>query len=311
MVVNKKLFVSFMFLLGIFVPTWIFSSTTLVSATITVCRYEDTSRTPTRYIDQVWPGDASPCSETFGGGGLYDTVVDESQTMNGENILEVSCNPSGGQITNASGSCVAPASGGGTGGTGGTGSGGGTGGGGSTACPAGTRRVSDGSCQPIGGGTGGGGQACLPADSADQLAPGQVVCEEGEEPGGDSGSGGGTASENTTDKDIVDYAELCTESVDKTDNTKSSCDCNESGELNASNCEIVKYIEIGINTMTGLAGLAIVAGIMTGGYMYMTARDNPGQTAAGRQRVVWALVALLIMTFSWGFLQWLVPGGVL
>jgi hypothetical protein len=89
-----------------------------------------------------------------------------------------------------------------------------------------------------------------------------------------------------------------------------NCDC-DADQLNPDNCEIVKYLEIGINVMAGLAGLAIVGGIMTGGYMYMTARDNPGQTAAGRQRVVWALVALLILVFFWGFLQWLVPGGVL
>lgn len=95
-------------------------------------------------------------------------------------------------------------------------------------------------------------------------------------------------------------------------------DCNgvdEAGEntvtLNSDNCQVVKYLVIAINFLTAAAGIAIVAGMVYGGYLYLTARDNPGQVQAGRQRIVWALIALLILIFGYAGLQWLVPGGVL
>lgn len=88
------------------------------------------------------------------------------------------------------------------------------------------------------------------------------------------------------------------------------CDCNTQ-PLTPGTCSILRYIQTGINILSGLAALAIIGGIMSGGYMYMTARDNPGQTAAARQRVAWAVGALFILIFFWGFLQWLIPGGVL
>lgn len=87
-------------------------------------------------------------------------------------------------------------------------------------------------------------------------------------------------------------------------------DCNAK-VLNSQNCQVVKYLVILINFLTALAGIAVVAGMVYGGYLYLTARDNPGQVQAGRQKIVWALIALLILVFGYAGLQWLVPGGLL
>lgn len=118
------------------------------------------------------------------------------------------------------------------------------------------------------------------------------------------------APPRTTPEEPLEVTDVCQTAVREQRLDPYNCDCDVE-PITPDNCEIVKYLEIGIHVMTGLAGLAIVGGIMTGAYMYMTARDNPGQTNAGRQRVIWALTALLILIFLWGFLQWLVPGGVL
>jgi len=113
--------------------------------------------------------------------------------------------------------------------------------------------------------------------------------------------------ENASEIDTYVGTEIC-EDVDG----ESVCDCDDdSGDLDASNCGIVRYINIGINILAGAAGLAIVGGLMVSGYMYMTARDNPGQVAAARIRAIWALAALLLLIFGYGALNFLVPGGVL
>lgn len=92
----------------------------------------------------------------------------------------------------------------------------------------------------------------------------------------------------------------------------SQIDCDgDGGALNKDNCQIVAYLIIAINFLTAVAGVAIVGGMVYGGYLYLTARDNPGQVQSGRSKIVWSLVALLMLIFGYAALQWLVPGGVL
>ena len=102
--------------------------------------------------------------------------------------------------------------------------------------------------------------------------------------------------------------------VPSTDGTQcipaTQTDCNAK-VLNSQNCQVVKYVVILINFLTALAGIAVVGGMTYGGYLYQTARDNPGQVQAGRQKIVWALIALIILVFGYAGLQWLVPGGLL
>lgn len=108
-------------------------------------------------------------------------------------------------------------------------------------------------------------------------------------------------------------SKVCKEDEKKEDTGCTTVDCApENNEaLNKENCQIVAYIVIAINFLTAVAGLAITSGVVYGGYLYLTARDNPGQVQAGRSKVVWALVALLLLIFGYSGLQWLVPGGVL
>lgn len=81
--------------------------------------------------------------------------------------------------------------------------------------------------------------------------------------------------------------------------------------LTKDNCKIILYLVNGINFLTAAAGMVIIFSIMISGYQYMTARDNQQWVVQARQRIVWALVALLMMIFTYTFLNWIVPGGVL
>ena len=85
----------------------------------------------------------------------------------------------------------------------------------------------------------------------------------------------------------------------------------DNGQLNSDNCGIIRYMVIAINALSAIAGMAIVASIMIAGFQYMTARDNSGQVEAARKRITWAIVALAIFIFSYSFLNFVVPGGVL
>lgn len=150
-----------------------------------------------------------------------------------------------------------------------------------------------------------------------QLVVAQGVIQGGEEASGSIGQpvggGGGADFAGTSDgppKENIPTTAICQEGAGTDSVSTKNCDC-EGETLNAENCDIIKYIQAGINFLSAAAALAIVGGMMWAGYMYMTARDNPGQTAAARQRVVWALVSLLVLIFFYGALQWLVPGGVI
>jgi hypothetical protein len=87
-------------------------------------------------------------------------------------------------------------------------------------------------------------------------------------------------------------------------------DC-KAATLNQDNCIIIEYLVTAINLLSAVAGMAIVGSIMFAGYQYMSARDNPNAIQAARARIIWAFVALFLFIFTYGILNFLVPGGVL
>lgn len=106
-----------------------------------------------------------------------------------------------------------------------------------------------------------------------------------------------------------------------------SCECPDAGRptsqgacpeaqcsgdtLTTENCTIISYLVGGINFLSAVAGMAIVASITIAGYQYMTARDNSGQIEAAKKRIMWAMIALGLFIFMYAFLNFLVPGGLL
>ena len=89
------------------------------------------------------------------------------------------------------------------------------------------------------------------------------------------------------------------------------CNVNPGEDLDTENCGIIAYTVLGINILSAVAGMAIVASIIIAGFQYMTAQDNSGQIEVSRKRIIWAMTALLVFVFMYAFLNFIVPGGVL
>ena len=66
-----------------------------------------------------------------------------------------------------------------------------------------------------------------------------------------------------------------------------------------------------INLMTALVGVIVAISIVAAGIMYSSAGGDPGKVAAAKKRITGSILALIAYLFTFGMLQWLVPGGLL
>ena len=73
---------------------------------------------------------------------------------------------------------------------------------------------------------------------------------------------------------------------------------------------IFKILSLGLNIVTYGVGAAAVIGVIIAGYQYMSARDNAGQVAAAKNRLLQVIIGLAIWILFWGVLQFLLPGGL-
>lgn len=77
-----------------------------------------------------------------------------------------------------------------------------------------------------------------------------------------------------------------------------------------SNCKFMEIIRNIARALSATVGVAVVIGIVVGGIQYSAARDNPQASAAAKKRITNSILALVIYLFSFAFLQWLIPGGI-
>jgi hypothetical protein len=75
-------------------------------------------------------------------------------------------------------------------------------------------------------------------------------------------------------------------------------------------CGIIRYLLIFINVLSALVGIVVVIMIIIGGIQYSTAADNPQAAIEAKKRIANAILALILYTFTFSFLQWVVPGGL-
>lgn len=68
--------------------------------------------------------------------------------------------------------------------------------------------------------------------------------------------------------------------------------------------EIMSFLSI-------LVGIAVVAGITTGGIVYSTSQGNPGQAQKGVTIITNAVLGLVLYLLMFAIINFLVPGGVL
>lgn len=80
----------------------------------------------------------------------------------------------------------------------------------------------------------------------------------------------------------------------------------EGGEKNP----IYAIIITVVNWLAGLVGVAVVGGILYGGFLYTAARDNAGQTQKAITIIVDAIIGLILYAMLYTIINFLVPGGL-
>ncbi len=69
-------------------------------------------------------------------------------------------------------------------------------------------------------------------------------------------------------------------------------------------------LNIVLEVLTYGIGIAGTLGIVISGVQYLTARDNEAQMTKAKSRLINIAIGLALYAVMWGFLQWLLPGGV-
>jgi hypothetical protein len=82
-------------------------------------------------------------------------------------------------------------------------------------------------------------------------------------------------------------------------------------QLNEDNCGILKILIVVTNVLSAIAAVVIIMMIIIGGIQYSMAGPDPGKVQAAKQKIINAIIALLLFIFGFALLQWLVPGGIL
>ncbi len=85
----------------------------------------------------------------------------------------------------------------------------------------------------------------------------------------------------------------------------------EGGDISSSNCGITRYLILLINVLSGLVGVTVVGVMIFAGIQYSVSSGDPSAAAAAKKRISNAVLALVLFATMYGFLQWIVPGGVL
>jgi hypothetical protein len=70
------------------------------------------------------------------------------------------------------------------------------------------------------------------------------------------------------------------------------------------------YLKNILKFMSAGVGLAVVGGIVFGGYMYITARANAGQVEKAKVVIINSVIGLILFIFMFSILQFLIPGGI-
>lgn len=73
---------------------------------------------------------------------------------------------------------------------------------------------------------------------------------------------------------------------------------------------IIDWIEFFVNLLTVVILTGSVIMIAVAGVQYTSSRDNAQSVQAAKQRIFNVLLGLVAYFFLYGFVQWLIPGGV-
>ncbi|MEK7603349.1 MAG: hypothetical protein AAB459_03845 [Patescibacteria group bacterium] len=88
------------------------------------------------------------------------------------------------------------------------------------------------------------------------------------------------------------------------------CGSNQRLQACVDETPLMKQINTIISALSAGIGIVIVIMIIVGGIQYSTAGGDSGKVTAAKSRIFNAVLALIAFFFMFGFLQWIVPGGL-
>jgi hypothetical protein len=82
-------------------------------------------------------------------------------------------------------------------------------------------------------------------------------------------------------------------------------------ECNSDNCDfIAKYVNPAINVLTVSFGLIVVISLILGGIEFSASEGDPQKASRAKSRISNTILALLAYSLLYGFIQFLIPGGL-
>lgn len=88
------------------------------------------------------------------------------------------------------------------------------------------------------------------------------------------------------------------------------CVSENGSELNGENCGIINLLNIIFNFVSGGVTLVVIGNIIVAGIQYSTAQGDPSAAQKAKTRIRNAVIAFIMYLSLYGFVQWLIPGGV-
>lgn len=80
---------------------------------------------------------------------------------------------------------------------------------------------------------------------------------------------------------------------------------------NSDQCGIVNMANAAIKFLSAMVGVVVVAMLIAGGVRYVSAGSDPQAVTKAKEMIRNAIFAIIVFMFLFGFLDWIVPGGLL
>ncbi|HET7630574.1 MAG TPA: pilin [Candidatus Saccharimonadales bacterium] len=143
------------------------------------------------------------------------------------------------------------------------------------------------------------------------LTPVSPVLAKTTDSGGSSGAGTRKVDKGDEPLSLQPSASECDNSSNCCDGVKTSFNfgCKKgSGEVGKN--PIFGLLLALINFLAVGVGIAVVIGLIIGGYKYMISNGNAGQVEDAKKTIANSLIALFLFAFMYALINFLVPGGV-
>jgi amino acid permease len=85
-------------------------------------------------------------------------------------------------------------------------------------------------------------------------------------------------------------------------------DC-ENPDINQ-DCKIVTYLLSFINILSAVFAIVLIIVIIVAGIQYSSSAGDPQAAGQAKKRISNAILAIVVYAGTYGFLQWIVPGGL-